>query len=151
LSEPHVRAATEADLPEVHALMRGLAEFEDLVDEFVVSVEDLGTWLFGDDPAASVSVAVADDGTIGAMALWYRTFSSFLGRPSIWLEDLFVKAELRGQHFAKALLEHLGALTQGSVEWEVLDWNRRAIDFYDSLGAKPVRGWTKYHWEPRGS
>ena len=92
--------------------------------------------LFGPDPAASVSIAEVD-GAVAGMALWFRTFSTFLGEPGIWLEDLFVRPDHRGSGVGAALLHHLRSLTAGRVEWSVLDWNREAIEFYERLGARP--------------
>ena len=80
------------------------------------------------------------------MALWFPTFSTFLGRPGIWLEDLFVRPAHRGDGYGKALLTTLMAMSPGRVEWTVLDWNQPSIDFYHSLGAEPVDGWTRYRW-----
>ena len=82
------------------------------------------------------------------MALWFRTFSTFLGRSGIWLEDLFVRPEQRRRGHGLALLRHLRTLTDGRVEWVVLDWNTSAQTFYDDLGAAPVPGWTRYRWLP---
>jgi GNAT superfamily N-acetyltransferase len=113
--------------------------------------------LFGDEPVASVTLATADtdadgdrdgEGPVVGFALWFRTFSTFLGRPGIWLEDLFVRPEHRGKGYGAALLRDLRSRTDGRVEWAVLDWNRSAIEFYDALGARPVDGWTIYRWLP---
>ena len=90
------------------------------------------------------------DGTVVGMALWFPTFSTFLGRPGIWLEDLFVRAEARGNGHGLALLQHLRGLTDGRVEWAVLDWNTPSIEFYERLGARPLEGWTRYRWSPDG-
>ena len=79
-------------------------------------------------------------------ALWYRTFSTFLGRPGIWLEDLFVREEHRSRGYGRALLDALRSRTDGRVEWAVLDWNEPSIEFYQRLGARPVEGWTRYRW-----
>jgi GNAT superfamily N-acetyltransferase len=104
--------------------------------------------LFGPHPAASVTMAVDDAGDVVGFALWFRTFSTFLGRPGIWLEDLFVRPEHRAKGYGGELLRDLRGRTDGRVEWAVLDWNQRAIDFYRSLGARPVDGWTTYRWLP---
>jgi GNAT superfamily N-acetyltransferase len=80
------------------------------------------------------------------MALWFRTFSTFLGVPGIWLEDLFVRPAFRGRGLGRALLEDLFERSPGRVEWAVLDWNEPSIAFYRSLGAEPVDGWTRYRW-----
>ena len=83
---------------------------------------------------------------MAGFALWFRTFSTFLGRPGIWLEDLFVRPSSRGRGHGRALLDALRELTDGRVEWAVLDWNESSIAFYESLGARPVPGWTRYRW-----
>ena len=80
------------------------------------------------------------------LALWYVTFSTFTGRPGIWLEDLFVLPEARARGHGRALLEALMQRTRGRLEWAVLDWNAPAIQFYERLGARPVDGWTRYRW-----
>ena len=93
-------------------------------------------------------LAVADDGAVAGMALWFRTFSTFLGRSGIWLEDLFVRPEHRRHGYGLALIEQLRTMTDGRVEWVVLDWNTSAQTFYDGLGAAPVPGWIRYRWAP---
>ncbi len=86
------------------------------------------------------------DGVLAGHALWYRTFSTFLGQTGIWLEDIFVRPEHRRQGHATALLQHLREQTDGRLEWEVLEWNQPAMDFYQRLGARPMGGWTRYRW-----
>lgn len=143
-----VRPATEADTEEILELIRELADFEGLADQVRCTAEDLRRELFGPDPAARVTLAVDDDGggAVAGQALWFRTFSTFLGRSGIWLEDLYVRPAYRGRGYGRELVEHLRAQTQGRVEWEVLDWNSGAMSFYERLGAQPFRGWTKYRW-----
>ena len=103
--------------------------------------------LFGPDPVAHVLMAETDDGKVAGFALWHRTFSTFLGRPGIWLEDLFVRPEARGAGVGTALLHHLfDRAGAGRVEWAVLDWNEPSIAFYGRQGARPVPGWTRYRW-----
>ena len=145
-----LRDATPADLDEICALIRELAEYERLEDEVTFDREEIGTWLFGPSPRAWVTIAEPDDrpGTVAGMALWHWTFSTFLGRPGIWLEDLVVRPEHRGQGLGQALLESLFERSPGRVEWAVLDWNEPAIGFYRSLGAGPVPGWLRYRWTP---
>ncbi len=143
-----VRDADAGDLPTIAQLIRALAEYERLADEVTFSEDELGRWLFGERPAAQVLLAVEDDGTVAGMALWYTTFSTFLGRPGIWLEDLFVLPEHRGRGHATALLGALRERTEGRLEWDVLDWNTSAIAFYEGLGARPVTGWQRYRWLP---
>ena len=138
-----VRTAQPDDLAEICALIRELAEYEDLADEVVLDEAEVGRWIFG-ERVASVLIAATDDGAVAGMALWFPTFSTFLGRPGIWLEDLFVRPELRGRGFGLALLQELQSMTDGRVEWAVLDWNEPSIRFYEALGARPVEGWTRY-------
>lgn len=145
-----VRPAEPSDVPALAALVLELAEYERMTDEVVATEADLGRWLFGPDPVLRAAVASpggAPD-VVAGMALWYPTYSSFLGRPGIWLEDLYVRPAHRGEGLGRALLDHLRALTDGRLEWAVLDWNQTAIDFYESLGARPVDGWTRYRWLP---
>ncbi|MGH9154866.1 MAG: GNAT family N-acetyltransferase [Acidimicrobiales bacterium] len=141
-----IRAAAPADLAEIVALIGELADFEHLADEVGLQPEDLARHLFGPEPTARVLIAETDHGEVAGFALWYWTFSSFLGRRGIWLEDLFVRPAHRGHGHGRALLDRLRTLTDGRVEWAVLDWNRPAIELYRSLGAEPVTGWTRYRW-----
>ena len=141
-----IRDATPDDLDEILDMIRGLAEYERMTDAVTFERAAMREHLFGDDPAASVAIAEVD-GTIAGMALWFRTFSTFLGRPGIWLEDLFVRPQHRGHGVGVALLRHLRGLTDGRLEWSVLDWNQPAIDFYERLGARPDDGgWIMYRW-----
>jgi GNAT superfamily N-acetyltransferase len=146
-----VRPAEPADLDAIAALIRELAAYEHMSDDVVWELDDLRRELFGPDPAAQVLLAESDDGSVAGMALWFPTFSTFLGRRGIWLEDLFVRAEHRRRGHGRALLAHLRGLTDGRVEWDVLDWNTSAQAFYDELGARPVPGWVRYRWLPEGS
>jgi GNAT superfamily N-acetyltransferase len=141
-----IRDATEADVDDITALIRELAVYEQLEHEAVATPDDLRTHLFGPSPAASVLIAETDEGDIAGFALYFPTFSTFLGRPGIWLEDLFVRPEHRGHGHGVALLQRLRQLTDGRVEWAVLDWNEPSIRFYRALGAEPVDGWTRYRW-----
>ncbi|HWE65123.1 MAG TPA: GNAT family N-acetyltransferase [Acidimicrobiales bacterium] len=141
-----IRPAEAADLPEVLALIVELAEFEHLSDEVVCTVDDLNQAIFGPGAVVHDTVVVAEDGTVAGHALWFRTFSTFLGHTGIWLEDLYVRPAYRRQGHAGALLADLRAQTLGRVEWDVLEWNSDAIAFYQGLGARPLAGWTKYRW-----
>jgi GNAT superfamily N-acetyltransferase len=141
-----IRNAVEADVEEIHALIGELATYERAADEFVATVDDLRHQLFDPSPAASVLIAETDDGEIAGFALYYPTFSTWLGRPGIWLEDLFVRPEHRKRGFGLALLQELRSRTDDRVEWAVLDWNEPSIRFYEALGARPVDGWTRYRW-----
>lgn len=143
-----IRDATAADLDDIAALIRALAEYEKMADEVEWDLELLGRTLFGPDAVPRTLVA-CDDGTgqVVGIAVWYRTYSTFQGRPGIWLEDLFVLPEQRGAGHGRALLQALFDRADGGrVEWSVLDWNEPSIRFYESLGARPVDGWTRYRW-----
>jgi GNAT superfamily N-acetyltransferase len=141
-----IRPATEDDLGELLAMVGELAEFESLSDQCVCTEEDLHRVLFGPDAVVYDTVAVADDGSVVGHALWFRTFSTFMGKSGIWLEDLYVRPAHRRQGHAGTLMADLRARTEGRVEWEVLEWNEEAIDFYQRLGARPMGGWTRYRW-----
>lgn len=149
-----VRPATEADIDEICALIRELAVFERLEHEVVLDREAVRRHLFGPEPAADVLIAEHEGHVVG-FALWFTTFSTFLGRPGIWLEDLFVRPEHRGRGMGRALLEHLQSISPGRVEWSVLDWNEPAQEFYRSMGAVPMGDWTTWRWtggpSPAGS
>jgi GNAT superfamily N-acetyltransferase len=140
-----IRPANPEDLGEICALIRELADYEELTHEVELDEPEVGRWLFSTEAVASVLIAEADGGVAG-MALWFPTFSTFLGRPGIWLEDLFVRPAFRGRGLGLALLQALRSMTDGRVEWAVLDWNEPSIRFYESLGARPVEGWTRYRW-----
>ena len=146
--EPHrieVRAAERRDVPLIVELIRALAEYEKLTHELRIDEEALSEHLFGERPSAEALVAELD-GEAAGYALFFSTYSTFVTKPGIWLEDLFVRVEHRGRGVGRALLTHLAAFaTQrgcGRLEWAVLDWNEPAIRFYRSIGARPVEGWT---------
>jgi GNAT superfamily N-acetyltransferase len=141
-----IRAAVEGDLPEIHAMISELAAFESMSDQVVCTAEDLRRALFGPQAIVFDTVAVADDGSLAGHALWYRTFSTFVGKTCIWLEDLYVRPAQRRRGHAAALMADLRVRTDGRLEWDVLEWNSEAIDFYQLLGARPMAGWTKYRW-----
>jgi GNAT superfamily N-acetyltransferase len=141
-----IRDARPEDLDEICALIGELSEYEELAHEVELDRDVVARHLFGDTPAAHVLIAETDDGIVAGFALWFPTFSTFLGRPGIWLEDLFVRPAFRGHGLGKALLLRLRELTDDRVEWAVLDWNTPSIEFYESLGARPVDGWTRYRW-----
>lgn len=143
-----VRDARPGDLDEILALVRELAEYELEPDAVVFEREEFALHLFGDAPVASVLIVEHDDGAVAGMALYYRTFSTWLGRDGIWLEDLFVRPDYRRHGYARALLDALRARTEARIEWAVLDWNTPAQEFYRSLRAAPVEGWTIWRWTP---
>ncbi len=142
-----IRSATKEDVAVVAELIRGLARYEKLEHEVVMTEDLLAAGLFGERPYAEVLLAVDDDRPVG-FALFFHNFSTFLGRPGIYLEDLFVVPEERGSGIGRALLEHLARLAVdrgcARLEWAVLDWNRDAIAFYERLGARPNSDWTVY-------
>ena len=141
-----IRPATEDDLAELLAMVRELAAFESLSDQCICTEEDLRKVLFGPGATVYDTVALDDDGSIVGHALWFRTFSTFMGKSGIWLEDLYVRPAHRRQGHAGELMADLRSRTEGRVEWEVLEWNEEAIDFYQRLGARPMAGWTRYRW-----
>jgi GNAT superfamily N-acetyltransferase len=142
-----LRPATIDDVPLILHCIRGLAEYERLADECVATEESLRESLFGDAPAAQVVLAVVG-GEAAGFALWFRNYSTFLARPGIYLEDLFVFPQHRGRGIGRMLLAHLAQIAvsrgYGRLEWAVLDWNEDAIGFYKSLGAIPMSDWTTY-------
>ena len=142
-----IRSAQVEDVPLIHALIAGLAEYEKLSHEFVASPEDLQRTLFGDRPGAEVLLAFTG-GACQGFALFFPNYSTFLGRPGLYLEDLFVQPEARGQGIGTALLTRLARIAcdrdYGRVEWSVLDWNAPSIGFYKSLGAVPMEEWTTF-------
>ncbi len=143
----HLRPAASNDVGTIFQLIRDLAVYEKLLDECVSTEELLLLHLFGEHPKAEVVLAEWDHEVIG-FALFFHTFSTFLGKPGIYLEDLFVKPEHRGKGAGKALLVHLARLAAlrgcGRVEWSVLDWNEPSIGFYESLGARRLDDWSKF-------
>jgi ribosomal protein S18 acetylase RimI-like enzyme len=142
-----IRAATEADVPLILRFIRALAEYEREPDAVVATHDDLQRWLFGEKPAAEVVFAQVDDREAG-FALFFPNFSTWLGRPGLYLEDLFVLPEYRRRGIGRELLAHLARIAiergYGRVEWAVLDWNEPAIGFYKRLGARAMDEWTTY-------
>ena len=140
-----IRPAIAEDLPLIASLIRALADYEKLSHEVRFDEAVLGQKLFGARPYAEVVIGELD-GTPQGFALFFHNFSTFEGKPGIYLEDLFVKPEARGSGLGKALLSHLAALAIerdcARLEWWVLDWNEPSIGFYKSLGAKFMDEWT---------
>jgi len=142
-----IRPAGPDDVPLILKLIRHLAEFEKLAHEVEATEARLGAALFPEDgrPAAECVLAFEGDDPAG-FALYFATFSTFLARPGIYLEDLFVVPERRGRGIGRALILHLARLANergcGRMEWAVLDWNEAAIRFYESLGARRLQDWT---------
>lgn len=142
-----IREAVPTDIPVIRQLVQELADYEKEPDAVHATEADLHAALFGADPVASCHVAELDGEVVG-FALWYRTFSTWTGRPGLWLEDLFVRPAARGTGLGKALLQQLAAVCVERgwtrFEWWVLDWNAPAIGFYRSLGAVPQDEWTTF-------
>ncbi len=142
-----IRQAKEEDVPEILELIKALAEFENLSDEVVATEELLKKTLFGINSPAEVQIAYDKNKTLG-FALYFRSFSTFLGRPGIYLEDLYVRESARGKGVGEALLSRLAQRTLviggGRLEWSVLNWNEVAIKFYQKMGAAPLEEWTTY-------
>jgi GNAT superfamily N-acetyltransferase len=140
-----VRPATAGDCPTILAFIKQLAEYEKLAHEVVANEERLMKSLFGEHPSAEVIMGEYQNRPVG-FALFFSNYSTFLAKPGIYLEDLFVQPDMRGKGFGKTLLAHLAKLAVerdcGRLEWSVLDWNQPAIDFYRSLNAQPMEGWT---------
>ena len=139
-----IRPATVADVPIILELIRELAAYERAPNEVVATEEQLANVLFGPRPAAEVLLAFEGKTPVG-FAIFFRNFSTWLGRPGLYLEDLFVRPESRGKGYGRALLVHLAKIAHdrgcGRMEWAVLDWNDPAIQFYRTLGAKPLDEW----------
>jgi GNAT superfamily N-acetyltransferase len=144
---PSIRPATRADLPLIAQFIRDLAEYEKLAHEVRFDDVVLGERLFGARPYAEVLIGEID-GMPQGFALFFHNFSTFEGKPGIYLEDLFVRPEARGSGLGKALLQRLAQLAVerdcARLEWWVLDWNEPSIGFYKSLGAKPMDEWTVF-------
>ncbi len=142
-----IRPATPADVPLIRELIEGLATYEKLRHACVATDALLHEALFGARPFAEVVIAERGSEAAG-FALFFHNFSTFLARPGIYLEDLFVQPAHRGDGVGKSLLQHLARLAVergcGRLEWSVLDWNVDAIGFYEQLGARPQDDWTVY-------
>lgn len=146
MEEVTFRKAVREDVPLILEFIKGLAEYEKMSDEVVATEEILDEWMF-DKEKAEVIFAIAEGEEVG-FALFFHNFSTFLGRAGIYLEDLFVKPKYRGNGYGKAILKRLAQIAVergcGRLEWSCLDWNQPSIDFYLSLGATPMSGWTGY-------
>jgi len=142
-----IRPARVEDVPVILGLIRELATYERAPDEVTATEERLVDVLFGEKPVAEVLLAFEGKSPVG-FAVFFHNFSTWLGRPGLYLEDLFVKPEARGRGYGRALLVDLARIARdrgcGRMEWAVLDWNEPAIKFYRSLNAKPMEEWTVF-------
>ena len=148
-----IRAATRADVPLIATFIRELAEYERLAHEVVATEPALAESLFGDRPAAEVLGGSVGDDAVG-FALFFHTYSTFLARRGLYLEDLFVRPAARGRGVGRALLVALAQVAVdrgcGRLEWSVLDWNEPAIGFYRAVGAAPLDDWTVFRLTGEG-
>ncbi|MBN8732207.1 MAG: GNAT family N-acetyltransferase [Acidobacteria bacterium] len=146
-SAVRIAPASQHDVPLILEMIRGLADYEQLAHEVEASEERLRQSLFGERPAAAVSLAYVEDVCAG-FAVYFPTYSTFLAQEGMYLEDLYVRPEYRGQGIGFALLRHLAGLCRernyGRLEWSVLNWNEPSIQFYKRLGAVPLDEWTRY-------
>src|ERR1700758_2344769 len=142
-----VRPAMVADVPVILELIRALATYERAPNEVTATENGLVEVLFGEKPAAEVLLAFENETAVG-FAVFFHNFSTWLGRPGLYLEDLFVRPEHRGKGYGRALLIDLARIARdrdcGRMEWAVLNWNEPAIQFYRKLGAKPLDEWTVF-------
>ena len=148
-----ITPATPDDVPAILAMIRELAEYEKLLDRVTATEEMLDRSLFGPRPYAEVLMGRLDGNTVG-YALFFHSFSTFLARPGIYLEDVYVRPAARGRGVGKALLRAVARVARdrdcGRIEWSVLDWNKPSIDFYLSLGARPLDEWTMFRLDELG-
>ena len=153
MSKPNftIRPTTAADVPVILELIRALATYERAPDEVTATEAQLNEVLFGPKPAAEVLLALENERAVG-FAVFFHNFSTWLGKPGLYLEDLFVRPEDRGKGYGRALLVQLARIARdrrcGRMEWAVLDWNEPAINFYRKLGAKPMDEWTVFRLTP---
>ncbi len=142
-----IRFANKTDIALILTFIKGLAEYERMPDEVVATEASLQQTLFGNHKVAEVILGFVAEQPVG-FALFFHNYSTFLGRPGIYLEDLFINPEMRGKGYGKALLSYLAQIAIdrkcGRLEWSVLNWNEPAIKFYKKLGAKARNGWTVY-------
>ena len=147
MSELTIAFASRADVPEIMRFISELAEFEKLSHLVSATPEMLEQELFGEKPGCEVLIAKRDGAAVG-FAVLFSSFSTFLGKKGLFLEDLYVQPDQRGTGAGKALLQHVIKLAKdrgcGRCEWNVLDWNEKAISFYESMGAEAQKGWTTY-------
>ena len=142
-----IRFARKEDSPRIHALIKELALYEKAPLEAKATLEQIDESLFSDDPHAFCHV-VEVDGTVVGISIWFLNYSTWLGKPGIYLEDLYIDPAFRGKGFGLALLKELAKICierdYERLQWWVLDWNEPSIEFYKSLGAEPMDEWTVY-------
>ena len=147
LADFRIEQASAEHVPLILSFVRELAEYERLSHEVVATEEHLRETLFGARPAAEVIIGYSKDAPV-SFALFFHNYSTFLGQPGLYLEDLFVKPEMRGRGIGRAMLVYLARLAKergcGRFEWAVLDWNEPAIKFYKNLGAAGMDEWTTF-------
>jgi GNAT superfamily N-acetyltransferase len=148
-----IRPATPADVPLILTFIRELAEYEKLADRVVATDRDIHAALFGERPVAEAIIGSLDGESVG-YALFFPTFSTFLGKPGLYLEDVYVRPAARGSGVGRKLLEHLARIAVergwGRFEWSVLDWNEPSIAFYKKMGATPMDEWTVFRVSGEG-
>ncbi|MEJ2760319.1 MAG: GNAT family N-acetyltransferase [Gammaproteobacteria bacterium] len=151
MTAPHVEVriepGMEKDVPVILRLIQSLAEYEELSGEVTATEESLRKSLFGESPSAEVILAYAGSEPVG-FAVFFTSYSTFLGRPGLYLEDLFVLPQWRKCGYGRQLLTHVAKIAVqracGRMEWSVLDWNEPAVRFYEKVGARPMDQWTVY-------
>ena len=147
MSDLRIAPATPDDVPVILMFIRELAEYEKLSHEVVASDADMRAALFGERPVIEAVIARVNDEPVG-YALFFPSFSTFLGKPGLYLEDLYVRPTARGLGVGRKLLEHLARIAVergwGRFEWSVLDWNEPSIAFYKRMGAQPMEEWTVF-------
>ena len=147
MSDPRIERATARDVSLILSLIKGLAEYERLADEAVATEAGLRESLFGPQARAEVAIAYTGEEAVG-FAVWFHSYSTFLGRAGLYLEDLFVVPQWRGRGIGRQLLAYVARVAVargcGRMEWSVLNWNEPAIGFYRRMGARAMDGWTVY-------
>ena len=153
MTDFEIRTTTDADVPIILSLIRELAEYERAPEAVVATEAGLREVLFGPKRSAEVLLALQSGEPVG-FAVYFFNFSTWLGRPGLYLEDLFVRPDVRGKGYGRALLARLAQIAQergcGRMEWAVLDWNDPAIQFYRKLGAEPMNEWTVFRLTKKG-
>ncbi len=144
MSDPSIRPADPADIPGLLEMIRELAEFEKLADQVTATEEDYQESLFGEKPAAEALICELDGEKIG-YAIFFSTFSTFIGRAGVWLEDIYIRPNYRTQGIGTLLLKAVGKIAEernaGRYEWCVLDWNQNAINLYEKMGGEILEEW----------